>query len=177
MSQSDTARKAVSVPPHPLLNHPAPAFELPEARGNLVNLADLRRAGWLVLYFYPKDLSPGCTSQACDFNSKVALWPDVRIVGISADSPASHQKFAQRHQLAFTLLSDGDHRVAAAYGVYKEKSLYGRQFMGIERTTFLIDSAGTVRQVFAKVKVRGHAEAVAAALAALKAIPQPQLPQ
>ncbi|HLH76593.1 MAG TPA: thioredoxin-dependent thiol peroxidase [Candidatus Binataceae bacterium] len=168
MSQSGTARNRVATPTHPLLNQPAPDFELPDAQGERVKLGDLHRTGWLVLYFYPKDMTPGCTTQACTFNSQVPVWSDVRIVGISGDSPASHQKFAQRYQLAFTLLSDTDHHVAEAYGVYKRKSLYGHQFMGIERTTFLIDRAGRVRQVFAKVKVQGHAEAVAAALAALK---------
>lgn len=168
LSQSGTVRKTAAAPSHPLLNQAAPAFELPTAQGELVRLGDLLKAGWLVLYFYPKDMTPGCTTEACDFNQQMPALRGARIVGISGDSAASHQKFAQRYQLGFTLLSDPDHRVAKAYGVYKKKSLYGREFMGIERTTFLIDRAGVVRQVFPKVKVKGHAEAVVAALAALK---------
>jgi peroxiredoxin Q/BCP len=144
----------------------APAFELPSGDGGTVKLADLIRKGNVVLYFYPKDMTTGCTAEACSFRDNLA---DVRklgaqIIGVSADAPASHAKFTGKYELNFPLLSDVDNKVGKLYGVYKMKSMYGRQYMGIERTTFVIDRAGIVRKVFPKVKVTGHTDEVVAAL-------------
>lgn len=150
----------------------APAFELPDQSGKSVSLRDLTARGNVVLYFYPKDMTPGCTTEACSFRDNIgelrALGAEV--VGISADSSGSHQKFIEKHSLNFPLLSDAGNTVCKAYGVYKKKSLYGREFMGIERTTFIIGRDGTIRKVFPKVKVNGHTEEV---IAALKALRQP----
>ena len=144
----------------------APAFALPDSSGATIKLKDLLGRGALVLYFYPRDMTPGCTRQACGFQDRTRdiAGRGARVVGISGDSPDSHQKFAAKYGLKFPLLSDPDHRVAKLFGVYKKKSLYGREFMGIERTTFLIDKSGVIRKVFPKVKVDDHAEAVLQAL-------------
>jgi thioredoxin-dependent peroxiredoxin len=144
----------------------APAFELPDQEGKSVSLRDLTARGNVVLYFYPKDMTPGCTTEACSFRDNLAELRALgaEVVGISADSTASHQKFIGKHSLNFPLLSDAGNAVCKAYGVYKKKSLYGREFMGIERTTFIIGREGTIRKVFPKVKVNGHIEEVVAAL-------------
>ena len=147
----------------------APAFQLADADGKTVALKDLVGQRNLVLYFYPKDMTPGCTIEACSFRDNDA---DIRamgaqIIGISADSSASHVKFRDKHSLNFPLLSDPENKVTRAYGVYKMKSLYGREFMGIERTTVVIDKSGVVRKVFAKMKVNGHTEEVIEALKSL----------
>jgi len=154
---------------HPMEGKPAPDFELPDAEGHQVKLRELIAKGNLVIYFYPKDMTPGCTREACDFRDNLGRVKaaGAQVVGISADPPQSHQKFAARHELNFPLLSDVDKRVLKAYGVWKKKSLYGREFMGVERTTFVVDRAGVVRKVFPKVKVDGHAGAVIGALKAL----------
>ncbi len=145
----------------------APDFTLPDQDGKPVSLKELKQQGEIVLYFYPKDMTPGCTNEACSFRDRLKQLraAGAQIVGVSADSPSSHRKFIEKYGLSFSLLSDTDNQTAKAYGVYKQKSLYGRQFMGIERTTFIIDRNGTVRRVFSKVKVNGHAEEVLAALA------------
>jgi len=147
----------------------APAFQLADANGQTVALKDLLGANHLVLYFYPKDMTPGCTIEACSFrdNNDRLIAMGAQVVGISADSSASHTKFTEKHGLNFPLLADPDNKVTGLYGVYKMKSLYGRQFMGIERTTFVIDKSGVVRRVFAKVKVNGHTDEVIEALQAL----------
>ena len=147
----------------------APAFQLADANGKTVALKDLLGAGNLVLYFYPKDMTPGCTIEACSFrdNNDRLTALGAQVVGISADSSASHTKFTEKHGLNFPLLADPDNKVTGLYGVYKMKSLYGRQFMGIERTTFVIDKAGVVRQIFPKVKVNGHTDEVIETLRAL----------
>ncbi len=149
-----------------LAGRPAPDFTLPNQDGAPVSLASLTARGNLVLYFYPKDMTPGCTVEACGFRDAVdeihALGAE--IVGVSADPPAAHRKFIEKHGLNFPLLSDPDNRVTSAYGVYKKKSLYGREFMGIQRTTFIIRRDGVVRTVFPKVKVSGHTGEVLAAL-------------
>jgi peroxiredoxin Q/BCP len=144
----------------------APAFELSDREGNQVALKDLLKAGPLVLYFYPKDMTPGCTAEACSFrdHTRELRALDAQVAGISADSAASHAKFAERYQLKFPLLSDPENRVTRAYGVYQKKSLYGREFMGIVRSTFIIDRGGVIRKVFPKVKVDGHSAEVLAAL-------------
>ena len=147
----------------------APAFQLADANGKTVALKDLLGAGNLVLYFYPKDMTPGCTIEACSFrdNNDRLTALGAQVVGISADSSASHTKFTEKHGLNFPLLADPENKVTGLYGVYKMKSLYGRQFMGIERTTFVIDKAGVVRRIFPKVKVNGHTDEVIEALQAL----------
>jgi len=144
----------------------APAFELPDSGGKQVRLKDLIGRGNLVLYFYPRDMTPGCTREACSFQEGLGEIgaAGAQVAGVSGDSQESHQKFAAKYGLRFPLLSDAGNKVAKLYGVYKKKSLYGREFMGIERTTFVIDRSGVIRKVFAKVKVDGHPEAVLAAL-------------
>jgi peroxiredoxin Q/BCP len=147
----------------------APAFQLADADGKTVALKDLIGKRNLVLYFYPKDNTPGCTIEACSFRDNDAgiRAMGAQIVGISADSSASHVKFRDKYSLGFPLLSDPDHKVTGAYRVYTKKKLYGREFMGIERTTVVIDKAGIVRKVFPKVKVNGHTDEVIAALKSL----------
>ncbi len=151
---------------HPLEGKQAPPFVLPDASGQRVALADLTRGGALVLYFYPKDMTPGCTTEACSFrdNLEAIRRAGATVVGISGDSPDSHQKFIAKHALNFPLLSDTGNKVGKLYGVYKKKSLYGREFMGYERTTLVIGPDGIVRKVFPKVKVNGHTAEVMAAL-------------
>jgi peroxiredoxin Q/BCP len=120
----------------------------------------------VILYFYPKDNTPGCTVEACEFRDAHASFTgkDVVVLGISPDSAKSHANFAAKFNLPFTLVPDEDHAIAAAYGVWKEKSMYGRKYMGIERTTFLIGPDGKIKQIFAKVKPTGHAAELLAAL-------------
>lgn len=144
----------------------APEFTLPDQNGALVSLKDLRQNGDVVLYFYPKDMTPGCTNEACGFRDRIDLIraAGAQVVGVSPDSPDSHRKFIKKFGLTFPLLSDAGNHVTRIYGVYKRKSLYGREFMGVERTSFIIGRNGTVRRVFPKVKVNGHAEEVLAAL-------------
>ncbi len=144
----------------------APAFELPDASGTKVALKDLIGKKNLILYFYPKDMTPGCTAEACSFrdNLEGIRRLGAQVVGISGDTPVSHQKFIDKHALSFPLLADVGNEVGKRYGVYKEKSLYGRKFMGYERTTMVIDKDGIIRKVFAKVKVNGHTAEVIAAL-------------
>lgn len=153
-----------------LEGQPAPDFALPTADGNIIRLSDLRGKK-VVLYFYPKDDTPGCTKEACSFRDNLGALQGMGVVvlGVSPDSVASHQKFAQKHGLTFPLLADEGAQVATAYGVWKEKQQYGRRYMGIERTTFIIDEEGIVRRVFPKVKVDGHVEEVMEAIRALEA--------
>jgi peroxiredoxin Q/BCP len=163
-------KAAVKGTEHEMEGRKAPPFELPDGSGKTVSLKELLGRGNLVLYFYPKDMTPGCTVEACEFRDIAAglKAAGAQIVGVSADSPESHRKFIDKHTLNFPLLSDADNRVTRLYGVYKKKSLYGREFMGIERTTFVIDRAGVIRKVFPKVKVAGHADAVVEAVKALR---------
>ena len=144
----------------------APAFTLPDQDGNPVTLASMTARGPVVLYFYPKDSTPGCTTEACGFRDNLGALEGLgaQVVGISADSAASHQKFIAKQSLNFPLLSDPGNTVTKAYGVYKKKSLYGHEFMGIKRSTFIIGRDGMVKQVFPKVKVNGHTDEVLAAL-------------
>jgi thioredoxin-dependent peroxiredoxin len=153
-----------------LVGKKAPAFTLPDQDGKPVTLASLVAKGPVVLYFYPKDSTPGCTVEACSFRDNLGAVRALgaQVIGVSADSTASHQKFIAKQSLNFPLLSDPANTVTKAYGVYKMKSLYGREFMGIERSTFLIGSDGVVKQTFPKVKVNGHTEDVLAALKELK---------
>lgn len=138
----------------------APNFTLQADDGREVSLSDYRGKK-VVLYFYPKDGTPGCTREAIEFREMAKEFEkeDIVIFGVSKDSVQSHQKFKAKHELPFTLLSDPEGKVLDLYGVWKEKSLYGRTFMGTERTTFLIDKNGIVRKVYRKVKVKGHANA------------------
>ncbi len=146
---------------------PAPDFTLPTDGGESLRLSSLRGRK-VVLYFYPKDDTPGCTAQACELRDALPRFEgvDAVILGVSPDPVASHRKFRDKHGLNFTLLSDEDHAVADAYGVWAQKSMYGRSYMGIERSTFLIGEDGTVLEAWRKVKPEGHAELVAAALGA-----------
>jgi len=123
----------------------------------------------VVLYFYPKADTPGCTIEACEFRDAFPRFKSSKavILGISPDSVASHQKFKAKYELPFTLLADPDHEVADKYGVWRKKSMYGRSYMGIARTTFVIDKDGKVAKIFEKVKPKGHAEEVEQALEAL----------
>ena len=142
----------------------APAFTLPATGGEPISLEGLkgRKA---VLYFYPKDDTPGCTSEAIAFQGLKAEFASAgtEIIGVSADSVASHDKFARKHKLDFALASDEERTMLEAYGVWVEKSMYGRKYMGIERTTVLIDRDGRIARIWPKVKVPGHAEEVLAA--------------
>jgi peroxiredoxin Q/BCP len=135
----------------------APDFTLPADDGNEVSLKDYRGKN-VVLYFYPKDGTPGCTQEAIEFRDIAEDFEDAVILGVSKDSVKSHQKFKQKHQLPFTLLSDPEGKILDRYGVWKKRSLYGRTFMGTERTTFLIDGNGIVKKVYRKVKPKGHAQ-------------------
>jgi peroxiredoxin Q/BCP len=129
--------------------------------GGAVTLSKLRGTP-VVLYFYPKDNTPGCTKEACAFRDSFADYQKAgaRIIGVSPDTVAVHAKFTAQHALPFTLLADPSKEVCRAYGVWKEKTLYGKKMMGVERTTFVIDRTGTVRKIFPKVKVEGHVQAV-----------------
>lgn len=137
----------------------APNFALNSDEGPEVSLSDYKGRK-VVLYFYPKDGTPGCTNEAKQFRDSIKEFEDENavILGVSKDSVDSHRKFKQKHSLPFTLLSDPEGKVLDLYGVWKKKSLYGRTFMGTERTTFLIDEKGIVRKVYRKVKVQGHAK-------------------
>jgi thioredoxin-dependent peroxiredoxin len=143
----------------------APDFTAPTDDGSMLALSALR-GRWVVLYFYPKDDTSGCTAQACDLRDQFPRFKKAgaTILGLSPDSVASHKKFKAKYELPFTLVADTDHAIADAYGVWKEKSMYGRKYWGNERTTFLIDPAGRVARVFPKVKPEVHAAAVQAAL-------------
>jgi peroxiredoxin Q/BCP len=149
-----------------LIGKSAPAFALPDQDGNHVSLDSLTARGNVVLYFYPKDMTPGCTTEACSFRDNLGAMRAMgaQVVGVSADSADSHRKFIAKHSLNFPLLSDPQNAITRAYGVYKKKSLYGREFMGIERTTFIIGRDGAVKKVFPKVKVNSHTDEVIAAL-------------
>lgn len=146
----------------------APDFTLPDQDGTPVSLSALKGQP-LILYFYPRDATPGCTTEACDFRDAHPAYETAgaRVLGVSPDTVASHRKFADKFGLPFTLLADTEKQVCQTYGVWKEKTLYGKKSMGVERTTFLIDKAGIVRRVFPKVRVAGHVAEVTEALKSL----------
>jgi thioredoxin-dependent peroxiredoxin len=143
----------------------APNFKLPTGDGEVLSLKDLKGKK-VVLYFYPKDNTSGCTKEACSFqeNIKTVKKKGAVVIGVSADSIASHAKFAAKFDLSFPLLSDESKEVITAYGVWKEKSMYGRKYFGIERTTFVVDETGTIKNIFSKVKVNGHTDEVLSVL-------------
>lgn len=143
----------------------APDIHLPDDQGADFRLSDLKGKN-VVLYFYPKADTPGCTKEACEFrdSSKQFVKKDTVIVGVSPDKSAAQLKFKSKFDLPFALLADTDHTAAEVYGVWKEKSMYGKKYMGIERTTFLIGPDGKIRKIFHKVKPEGHAEEVYEAL-------------
>jgi len=147
---------------------PIPDFTLPTDGGDTLSGADIK-GGATVLYFYPKDNTSGCTKEAQAFRDALDEFAaaGAKIVGVSKDSVASHDKFKEKQNLNFTLVSDGDGKLCEAFGVWVEKSMYGKKYMGIERATFLADANGVIRRVWRKVKVPGHAAEVLEAVRAL----------
>ncbi len=138
-----------------------PEFDLPTNGGGSLSLSDLS-GKWAVIYFYPKDLTPGCTTEAINFSDMKDEFEKLGavIIGVSKDSPKRHDKFVEKHELGITLLSDEDGELCEACGVWVLKKLYGREYMGIERSTFLVAPDGTVRHIWPKVKVKDHAQSV-----------------
>jgi len=136
----------------------APEFNLSDSDGKRRSLKDFKGKKSVVLYFYPKDMTPGCTQEACDFTEHLKAFEKkgAEVIGVSFDDEERHRKFIEKYGLKHLLLSDTDKKVANAYGVYQEKSLYGRKFMGIVRSTFVIDPQGKIKKVYPKVKVDGH---------------------
>lgn len=139
----------------------APDFTLQASNNETISLQDFR-GKYVVLYFYPKDMTPGCTTEACDFRDFHGEFAKLNtvVLGISPDNVKSHDKFTAKHGLPFPLLADPDHQVAEAYGVWVQKKMYGKEYMGIERSTFLIDPEGNLAHVWHKVKVAGHVQEV-----------------
>lgn len=152
---------AVKMSVSPAVGSIAPEFTLPTDGGGSLSLSELRGRP-VVLYFYPRDDTPGCTVEACAFRDNLPHFSGINaaVLGVSTDSAASHDRFKAKYQLPFPLLADEEHKVAEAYGVWVEKNRYGRTYMGTERTTFLIDADGKIARVWNKVKVEGHAEEV-----------------
>jgi peroxiredoxin Q/BCP len=144
---------------------PAPEFELQADSGETVKLSDLRGSP-VVLYFYPKDDTPGCTVEACEFRDAYDVFRDrgAKVLGVSPDDATSHEKFKSKYGLPFTLLADPDHRVAEDYGVWGERSMYGKTYTGINRSTFVIDREGKVARAMVGIKPTGHAADVLDAL-------------
>ena len=139
----------------------APSFTLPATGGQTISLSDFKGKP-VILYFYPKDDTPGCTQESCDFRDNFSALDSqgIAVLGISKDSVAKHEKFKEKYQLNFPLLSDEDGATVQAYGAWVEKSMYGKKYMGIERMTYLIDGNGIIAQIWPKVKIAGHAEEV-----------------
>lgn len=148
----------------------APDFSLPDHTGTMRTAQSLR-GSWCILYFYPKDNTTACTAEALAFSAVYEELADlgVPVIGISPDSVESHQKFIEKHDLKVTLLSDVSHDVIGAFGAWKLKKMYGKEYMGVERSTFLIDPSGIIKEIWRKVKVKGHVEAVTSRLHELKA--------
>jgi peroxiredoxin Q/BCP len=143
----------------------APDFTLEDQNGQSITLSSLKGSP-IVLYFYPKDDTPGCTTEACAFRDAEADYQaaGAKVLGVSPDDVKSHAKFAKKHTLPFPLLADTGSKVCELYGVWKEKSMYGKTYMGVERTTLLIDGQGVIRKIYPKVKVPGHSDAILEAL-------------
>jgi thioredoxin-dependent peroxiredoxin len=150
----------------PEAGQPAPDFKLASTEDRDISLADFKGKQAVVLYFYPRDDTPGCTAEACSFRDLRGLFNahGAEILGVSTDTVKSHKKFQAKYHLTFPLLADPDHAVADQYGVWQQKKFMGRQYMGIARTTFVIDKSGAIKAVFPNVKVEGHADRVLAAL-------------
>ena len=138
----------------------APDFSGKNQDGKPVRLSSFRTKKNVVLYFYPKDMTPGCTTEACDFRDQFKKFKNTIILGVSVDSTERHRKFIEKYNLPFELIADENKKICTKYGVWQEKKLYGKTFMGIVRSTFIIDKAGTVKKIIPKVKVKGHAEEV-----------------
>ena len=151
----------------------APGFELPDQNGEKVKLSDFK-GQWVVLYFYPKDMTPGCTTEACNFQEALPDFKNLKavVLGVSKDSVERHKKFAEKYNLQFRLLSDAENNVCETYGVWGEKSMYGRKYMAINRSTFLIDPNGKIAKVYPKVKVKTHHQEVMEDLKTLQAAEQ-----
>ncbi|MDQ7095370.1 peroxiredoxin [Desulfosporosinus sp. PR] len=148
----------------------APDFTAEASNGQTIRLSEFQAKGQkVILYFYPKDMTSGCTAEACDFGRHYLNFTDANaiIIGVSKDPMSSHHKFIEKFGLPFLLISDQDLEIIKMYGVWKEKSMYGKKFMGVERTTFLIDEQGIIRKIYPKVKVAGHVAQVLSDLAAL----------
>lgn len=144
----------------PVIGKPAPDVTLPSTSGENVTLKQFKGKKTVVLYFYSKDETPGCTKEACGFRDLTAEFEKhgAVILGVSNDPIEAHLKFKEKHKLPFELLADEDAAVSKAFGVYKQKNLYGKKYMGIERTTFIIDRTGRIAQIYPKVKVEGHVQ-------------------
>jgi len=138
----------------------APDFTATTHTGKKLKLSSYRGKSNVVLYFYPKDMTPGCTTEACDFRDLYKKFKSTTVLGVSIDPPERHQKFIDKYDLPFDLISDTDKKVVAKYGIWQEKKLYGKTYMRIVRSTFIIDKKGVIRKIFTKVKVKGHAEEV-----------------
>ncbi|MDQ6971385.1 MAG: peroxiredoxin [Mariprofundaceae bacterium] len=147
----------------------APDIELPVWPEGQLKLSDMR-GRWVVLYFYPKDSTPGCTTESCEFRDSEADFSglDASIIGVSRDSLASHQRFADKQSLPFPLISDADEALCKAFDVIQKKMNYGKEYMGVERSTFLIDPEGVMREAWRKVRVKGHVAAVLQRLTELR---------
>lgn len=140
-----------------------PEFSLSDQDGNAVTNADLK-GHKSVIYFYPKDDTPGCTVEACEFRDLGPSYPGAKVIGVSPDNAKSHTKFIKKFDLNFPLLADTDHKLAEACGIWVEKSMYGKTYMGVERSTYLLDEEGRIEKIWRKVTPKGHAEEVKAAL-------------
>jgi peroxiredoxin Q/BCP len=149
----------------PFTGKMAPTFCLPDAEGASICLETFK-GKWVVLYFYPRDNTPGCTIEAMQFNAALEKFADLgaQVIGVSADSPESHQKFAEKHNLSIQLLSDAEHTVLKAYDAWKPKTMFGKEFLGTRRNTFLIDPEGKITAIWRKVSPKGHADEVKAVL-------------
>lgn len=145
----------------PEAGQPAPPFRGQSQQQETIRLADYQGQK-VVLYFYPKDDTPGCTKQACNLrdNYEALLDADIAVIGVSPDNTTSHKEFADKYDLPFPLVADTDHKITKAYGVWGERNLYGRKFMGVKRTTFLIDEEGIIKHVFKRPKVKAHTEEI-----------------
>ena len=138
----------------------APDFSGKNQEGQLVKLSSFKGKKNIILFFYPKDMTPGCTTEACDFKDQYKKFKNTAILGVSIDSPEQHQKFIAKYNLPFDLIADENKKIVKKYGVWQEKKLYGKTFMGIIRSTFIIDKNGVIQKIFTKVKLKGHVEEV-----------------
>ena len=138
----------------------APDFSGKNQDSKSVKLSSFVGKKKVVLYFYPKDMTPGCTTEACDFRDQFKNFKDTVILGVSNDPPEKHQKFINKYDLPFQLISDENKKIVSKYGVWQEKKMYGKVFMGIVRSTFIIDKKGIILKIFTKVKVKGHVDEV-----------------